>query len=61
MEQFVFGIDIGGTSVKCGLFTADGTVKDKWEIPTDRTDGGKNVPQDIANAINGKCAELGIT
>ena len=33
MEQFVFGIDIGGTSVKCGLFTADGTVKDKWEIP----------------------------
>ena len=61
MEQFVFGIDIGGTSVKCGLFTADGTVKEKWEIPTDRTDGGKNVPQDIANAINAKCAELGIT
>jgi len=60
MEQFVFGIDIGGTSVKCGLFTSEGTLKDKWEIPTDRTDGGKNVPQDIANAINAKCAELNI-
>lgn len=60
MEQFVFGIDIGGTSVKCGLFMADGTVKDKWEIPTNRTDAGKNVPQDIANAIHAKCEELGI-
>jgi len=60
MEQFVFGIDIGGTSVKCGLFTADGTVKDKWEIPTDRCDGGKNVPKDIADSIAAKCIELGI-
>ena len=60
MEQFVFGIDIGGTSVKCGLFTADGTVKDKWEIPTDRAEGGKNVPKDIADSISAKCTELGI-
>lgn len=60
MERFIFGIDIGGTSIKCGLFTEDGTVKEKWEIPTDRTDAGKNVPHDIADTITAKCTELGI-
>ena len=24
MKQYCFGIDIGGTTVKCGLFTAEG-------------------------------------
>ena len=33
MSEFVFGIDVGGTTVKCGLFTAEGEVLDKWEIP----------------------------
>lgn len=60
MEQVIFGIDIGGTSIKCGLFTTDGTLKEKWEIPTDRTDAGANVPGDIAKAIDAKCKELGI-
>ena len=60
MEQFIFGIDIGGTSIKCGLFTKDGTLKEKWEIPTDRTDAGANVPADIAKSIEAKCKKLGI-
>ena len=30
MENYVFGIDVGGTTVKCGLFTAEGTVVDKF-------------------------------
>ena len=32
--QVVFGIDVGGTTVKCGLFTAEGKLLDTWEIPT---------------------------
>ena len=38
MAEYVFGIDVGGTTVKCGLFRVDGTVLDKWEIET-RTEG----------------------
>ena len=34
MANYVFGIDVGGTSVKCGLFQTDGTLLEKWEIPT---------------------------
>ena len=34
MSKYCFGIDVGGTSVKCGLFQTDGTLADKWEIPT---------------------------
>jgi glucokinase len=57
MEQFIFGIDIGGTTVKCGLFTSTGDLLDKWEITTDRTNHGENVPRDIANAVNAKIQE----
>ena len=34
MANYVFGIDVGGTSVKCGMFQTDGTLLEKWEIPT---------------------------
>ena len=34
MSIYCFGIDVGGTSVKCGLFKTDGTLLEKWEIPT---------------------------
>lgn len=57
MKNYIFGIDIGGTSIKCGLFTSEGELLDKWEIPTNREDHGANVPADIANAIKEKMAE----
>ena len=38
--KYIFGIDIGGTTVKCGLFQKDGGLLDKWEIPTDRLEAG---------------------
>ena len=34
MGSYCFGIDVGGTTVKCGLFQTDGNLVDKWEIPT---------------------------
>ena len=40
MKQYVFGIDLGGTTVKMGLFSVSGTLLDKWEIPTRTEDGG---------------------
>ena len=34
MAQYVFAVDLGGTTVKLGLFDSDGNVLDKWEIVT---------------------------
>ena len=39
MSRYVFGIDVGGTTVKCGLFDLEGNVLDKWEVPTRKKDG----------------------
>lgn len=60
MKNYIFGIDIGGTTIKCGLFTSEGELVDKWEIPTNREDYGSKVPSDIAKTINDKMAEKSI-
>ena len=58
--KYCFGVDIGGTTIKMGLFTAEGELLDKWEITTRRENGGEKVPQDIADAIAQKCADKNI-
>ena len=40
MAKYVFGVDVGGTTVKMGLFTVEGELLDKWEIKTRTEDGG---------------------
>ena len=51
MSKYCFGIDVGGTSVKCALFSAEGTIEEKWEIPTRTEQEGVNILPDIAAAI----------
>ena len=41
--KYGFGVDLGGTTVKMGLFTQEGELLDKWEIATDTSEGGKNI------------------
>ncbi|MCD8020691.1 MAG: ROK family glucokinase, partial [Clostridiales bacterium] len=53
-------VDLGGTTVKLGLFKTDGTLIDKWEIPTRKDNKGENLLPDIALAVFGKLAEKGI-
>lgn len=60
MADYVFGVDIGGTTVKIGLFTVDGTMIDKWEITTRVDEGGKHILADIAESIEGKLADKAI-
>lgn len=60
MGKYVFGVDLGGTTVKMGLFDTDGNVSDKWEIVTDKTNNGEKILPDIADSIKGKMAERGI-
>lgn len=57
MGKFVFGVDLGGTTVKMGLFADDATLLDKWEIPTDKTDKGAKILPDIAKSIEEKIVE----
>ena len=40
MKEYAFGIDLGGTTAKAGLFTTAGALLEKWEIPTDTSDQG---------------------
>ena len=55
--KYCFGVDIGGTTVKLGLFTTDGEIVDKWEIKTRTENQGEAVLPDIAEALNAKLAE----
>ena len=57
MKKYVFGIDVGGTTVKCGLFKRDGEVIEKWEVDTRTEDGGKYILSDIGDSICAKMAE----
>lgn len=60
MSQYVFGVDIGGTTVKMGLFETDGTLLDKWEIPTRKDNGGEAILPDVAESIQNKMKEKSI-
>ena len=58
MNQFCFGVDVGGTTIKMGLFDTEGNVLDKWEIVTYTSEKGKNVLPDIAKAVKSKMEEI---
>ena len=61
MKKYGFGVDIGGTTCKIGLFETAGNLVEKWEIPTVTKEEGKNILPDIANSLKGKMAERGIS
>ncbi|MCI6997497.1 MAG: ROK family glucokinase [Eubacterium sp.] len=60
MASYCFGIDIGGTTVKCGLFLTTGELCEKWEIKTRTEDGGKAILPDVVAAIQSKMEEKSI-
>ena len=61
MKKYGFGVDIGGTTCKIGLFETAGQVVDKWEIPTDTSAQGTNILPDIAASLLQKLKEKGIS
>lgn len=52
--KYVFGIDVGGTSIKMGLFMETAELVDKWNIPTITTNNGSRILSDIADSIQSK-------
>ncbi len=60
MAKGSIGIDIGGTSVKFGLFDRDGRLQEKWQIPTDTSENGSHILPRIAASVNEKMRDLKI-
>ena len=57
MMKYCFGVDIGGTTVKMGLFEATGTILEKWEIKTHTEEEGKAILPDVAASLKEKKVE----
>ncbi len=57
MAEYIFGVDIGGTSIKFGLFLTDGTVLDRWEVNTRLENNGTEIIPDVAKSIQNKMYE----
>ena len=55
--MYVFGVDLGGTTVKMGYFNTDGELLEKWEIPTRKDNDGEYILPDIAASIKEKMTE----
>ena len=49
--KYCLGVDVGGTTVKMGLFQTDSVLIDKWEIPTRKELVEDVILADIAEAI----------
>lgn len=61
MEQVCVGADIGGTSVKLGIFTLGGDLLKKWELPTEPKNDTKTLIEKIGKSIKEKLKEGGLT
>ncbi len=49
--KYGFGVDLGGTTVKIAFFDWEGTLLEKWEIPTVTDNGGSRILPDIAASV----------
>ena len=61
MSKIIFGIDVGGTTCKCGTFSEEGELLRKEEIPTRKDEGGSLILPDISEYIKGVLADMNMT
>lgn len=59
-KAYAVGVDIGGTSVKLGLFTAEGARLSQWEIPTRKEENGSHILADVAASVRERLKEQNI-
>jgi glucokinase len=57
-EQWIVGVDLGGTTTKLAFINLNGEILHKWEIPTDNSNEGQNITRNIASAIEQKLVDL---
>lgn len=58
--KYIFGIDVGGTTIKFGLFDSEGKLLEKWEIVTNTDNKGESIISDIGDSVNDKIKEKAI-
>ncbi|WP_163538082.1 ROK family glucokinase [Gracilibacillus sp. YIM 98692] len=56
----LIGVDLGGTTVKFAILTAEGEVQQKWSIETDIQNEGKNIIPNIIKSINHRLDMYGL-
>ncbi|QIZ68361.1 ROK family glucokinase [Geobacillus subterraneus] len=61
MQQWLAGIDLGGTTIKMAFVTTSGDIVHKWEIPTNISNHGEHIVADIARSLDETLAALGET
>lgn len=59
--EYIFGVDIGGTTTKLAVITDEGTIIEKWEIPTNTSHNGVSIIPDIAAAVKLKMVQMNLS
>ena len=55
MKEYAFGIDLGGTTAKIGLFKTTGELLEKWEVPTDTSNAGEHILKNLPLPCRARC------
>lgn len=58
--KYVLAVDIGGTTVKFGIFEDTGTLVESWSAPTRTENAGAFILPDCAEQISGELRRLGL-
>lgn len=61
MKRYFAGVDLGGTFIKCGLFTEGGKLVGKKTVPTGRERAYGEIAADAASAIRALASEQDIS
>ena len=48
----LIGVDLGGTTIKFAILTAEGEIQEKWSLRTNILDEGSHIVPDIIDSIN---------
>ena len=58
--KYCIGVDIGGTTVKLGIFEENGKNVKKWEISTHTENEGMRILPDIARSVEAEIVSCGL-
>lgn len=56
-QDWLLGIDIGGTTIKLAFIDKEGVIVHKWEIMTRKEEGGLHIVSDIGKSVRAKLEE----
>lgn len=61
MSRKLLGIDLGGTTIKFAIVTTDGTMQQKWTIPTNISQEGTKIIPDIIASLTATLTSNNLT